>query len=411
MSKIKNIDAQEIQDSKKRPTLRVVVETDQGLFTASVPSGSSKGCNEAWELRDPDGRMKTAIQRIKDVIAPRLKGKDPRAQKEIDEILVSLDGTENKSYLGGNTMVGVSMAVSRAGARAMGLPLYQYINSLFSAHSSFSFKIPLGMFNLLEGGKHANNRLSVQEFLIIPFKKLFRENLLICDKFFKILQEELKKNNIDFQIGDEGGIAPSFSQTEQALFFLTNIKEKIKEDVKIGLDCAASEFYKKEKYIVDGKMLSRGELLEFYLDLLDRFSIYSLEDPFEEEDWEGFRLLMEKKSQEILIIGDDLLVTNPRRIKEAYSKKACNGAIIKLNQIGTVSETIEAIRLAKSFGWKVIVSHRSGETEDDFIADLAVGVSADFLKAGCPSQPERMAKYRRLLVIEEELKNSNMIKQ
>ena len=273
--------------------------------------------------------------------------------------------------------------------------------------------MPLGMFNLIEGGRHVppqrdpasggtKNHPEIQEFMVVPEKETFTENLVLCNKIFQNLQDILTKSyGPNVLMGDEGGFAPEISKTEQALFLLKNAIAG--GDAKIAIDCAASEFYSNGKYNLDGRELSRSELFDFYADLADRFPIISIEDPFAEEDWNGFEFIARQLGQKVLIIGDDLTTTNIKRIKEARNKLACNGVILKLNQIGTVSETIEASKLAKSFGWKTIVSHRSGETMDDFIADLAVGTEADFIKSGSPAKPERMVKYKRLLDIENEL--------
>ncbi len=400
MSKIKEIIAKEIKDSRGNPTIEVELETEKGSFIASCPSGASTGKNEALELRDEDGRgVSRAIKNVNKILAPKLKGKNPENQKELDNLMIELDGTENKSKLGANAILPVSMAICRAGAGAEKLPLYKYIANI--AENNTSLKIPLPSFNILEGGAHAKNDLDIQEFMIVCQKKIFSENLVLVNRIFNNLQEILIKNyGSDLQMGDEGGFAPEISKTEQALFLLKNaIGENI--DVKIALDCAASQFYKDGKYLLEKKEYTKSALLDFYKDLLQRFPIISIEDPFAEEDWRGFEEIL-KELPNTIIVADDLTTTNIKKIKEAHSKNTCNGVIIKLNQIGTVSETIKAVRLAKSYGWKTIVSHRSGETMDDFIADLAVGIGADFVKSGSPAQPERMVKYNRLLEIENE---------
>ncbi|OGZ72128.1 MAG: phosphopyruvate hydratase [Candidatus Staskawiczbacteria bacterium RIFCSPLOWO2_01_FULL_37_25b] len=400
MSKIKSIIAKGIKDSRGNPTLEVELETDKGVFSASVPSGASTGENEALELRDEDGKgVKTAISNVNNIIAPKLKNLDPQNQLEIDNIMNGLDGTENKSKLGANAILGVSMAVCRAGADVQKFPLYKYISGLAEVMGPLS--IPSPMFNILNGGAHAKNDLDIQEFMIVPQKHTFTENLVLCNKIFQNLKDIIEKNYGPGQLGDEGGFAPLISKTDQALFLL---KSSIRaDDSKIALDCAASEFYKNGKYNLDDRGLTRAELLEFYKDLTERFPIISIEDPYSEEDWPGFEEISKQLGQKILIVGDDLTATNIKKIKEAHNKSACNGVILKLNQIGTVSETIEASNLAKSFGWKTIVSHRSGETMDDFIADFSVGAGADFIKSGSPAKEERMVKYKRLLDIEGEI--------
>lgn len=408
MSKIKEIIAREIKNSRGKPTVEVELKTEKGSFTASCPSRASTGKNEALELRDEDGRGVTkAIANVNTVIAKELKGKNPIDQKILDDVMKKLDGTSNKSALGANAILPVSMAICRAGAAAEKMPLYQYISKI----SSNKTYIPKPSFNILNGGAHvrrtliegrASSKLEFQEFMVIPQKKTFQENLVLGSKVFNHLTDLLKEQFGSIpEMGDEGGYAPDIAGAEQALFL---IKAAIaQEDVKIAIDCAASEFYRDGKYeIQGGKQLSRGEMLEFYKDLAKRFPIICIEDPFDQEDWEGFREIS-KELPELTIIGDDLTTTNIQKIKEVESKKAANGVIIKPNQIGTVSETIDSVNLAKSYGWKIMVSHRSGETLDNFIADFSVGVGADFIKAGAYTKPERMVKYDRLLEIEREL--------
>ena len=399
MSKIINIIAREIKDSRGKPTVEVELETDKGSFVASCPSGASTGANEALELRDDDKRgVSKAIENVNKIIAPKLIGKDPSNQKEIDELMISLDGTENKSKLGANAILPVSMAVCRAGAAANKISLYQHISEI----SGNQIKMPHPSFNILNGGAHAKNELEFQEFMVVPQKKTFIENLKLGSDVFNKLTELLKQQGDLPEMGDEGGYAPQIANAEQALLL---IKSSIGDhkDVGIAMDCAASEFFRDGKYEVEeGKQLSRNELVEFYKDLTSRFPIISIEDPFAENDWEGFKELHRELSN-VVIIGDDLTTTNIKMIKEAESKKAANGIIIKLNQIGTVSETIEAVNLAKSYGWKIMVSHRSGETMDNFIADLAVGTGADFIKSGAYTKDVRIVKYDRLLEIESEL--------
>jgi enolase len=409
MSKIIEIIAREIKDSRGNPTVEVELETEKGSFVASVPSGASTGENEALELRDADGKgVLTAIKNVNEIIAPKLKGKDVLEQKEIDDFLISLDGTENKSRLGANAILAVSMAVCRAGAGSKKVSLYRHIAEI--SENTEELKIPWPMFNILNGGAHVHTEkhLDVQEFLLIPQKKFFSENLALCNRAFNNLKESIERNfgKEYLGLGDEGGFAPPIRKTEQALYLLRSavIDEK---DVSFGLDCAASEFYKNGKYILDDTEMTKTELLALYDDLVNKFSIISIEDPYAQEDWQGWQLFYNNfklKNSTLIIVGDDLTTTNPKRILEAQNRKACSGVILKLNQIGTVSETIEAGNLAKSFAWKTIVSHRSGETMDNFIADFAVGIGADFLKAGSPAKPERMVKYQRLLEIEQELK-------
>ncbi|MSU54820.1 MAG: phosphopyruvate hydratase [Candidatus Staskawiczbacteria bacterium] len=396
MSKIKEITARQIKDSKGRPTVEVTLETEKGSFVASCPSGVSTGENEALELRDEDGGVLQAIENIHKIIAPKLKGKDPQNQKELDELMIALDGTKHKSKLGGNAMLPVSIAICRAGASAHKIPLYQHISNI----SGNAPHMPLPSFNVIEGGAHADNELDLQEFMIMPQKKLFSENMILGSKIFNNLQELIKTTYGEVGMGDEGGFTPKISKAEQALYLLKSAIGNL--EAKIAIDVAASEFYKNGKYILEGKETSRHELLDFYKDLVERFPIISIEDPFAEVDWEGFKETT-KELPSTIIIGDDLTTTSIERIKEAKAKQACNGVIIKPNQIGTVWEAIEAVSLVKSYGWKVMASHRGGETMDTFIADFAVGVGADFIKAGAYTKEERVVKYNRLMEIEQEL--------
>jgi len=411
MNKIKSIKAKEIKDSRGNPTIEVKLETGNGKFFASAPSGASTGKNEALELRDKDGKgVSLAIKNINKIIAPKLIDLNSENQTEIDKIMIELDGTENKSKLGANAILAVSMAVCRAGADSKKVPLYQHIAELAEVcpplisggQTSAQLVMPLAMFNILEGGSHAKNDLDIQEFMIVPQRKTFAENLVLCNKVFQNLKTLLNKNYGESDVmGDEGGFAPLVSKTQQALYLLKTAIGQ--EDVKIALDCAASQFFNDGKYKIEGNDLSRTELMDYYKSLINDFDIISIEDPFAEEDWNGFQDITSALSDKIIIVGDDLTTTNINKIKEAHNKSACNGVILKLNQIGTVSETIEAGKLAKSFEWKTIVSHRSGETMDNFIADLAVGIKADFIKSGSPVKEERMVKYSRLLEIEKNI--------
>ncbi len=410
-SEIKSIKAKEILDSRGNPTVEVELRTNDGIFTASVPSGASKGENESVEIRDGGKRylgkgVLRAVENVNKIIGPKLEGKNPIEQKEIDELMIKLDGTENKSKLGANAILSVSIAVCRAGAASQKLSLYKYISKFSKIRRGrASTDFPKACFNIINGGAHAGNDLSIQEFMIIPQKKSFSENLQAASEIYHNLKEILRKvfGGQAINIGDEGGFAPPISHTQEALS-LINRALKNYPGTKIGLDCAATQFYNDEKYQLEKAVFTKNGLLIFYQDLVKNYPIIFLEDPFSEEDWTSFQEITKKLGKKINIIGDDLLCTNPKRMEKAEGKKACNGTIIKPNQIGTVSETLEAVKLAKSFDWKVIVSHRSGDTGDDFIADLAVGVGADFIKSGAPARGERVAKYNRLLEIEEELR-------
>ena len=388
---IKNIKAREILNSKGNFTVEVELETDQGVFRASCPSGSSKGINEAVEIEASE-----AVENVNEIIGPKLKRKSPLKQREIDEIMIELDGTENKSKLGANAILPVSLAVCRAGAAAKKLPLYQYINELLPSPTFAGFPRPC--FNIINGGVHSGSDLNIQEFMVIPNKESFSENLRIGSKVYHDLKQVLVKifGKQAINVGDEGGFVPPISLTNEALGLL--------KGTEIGLDCAASQFYKNDRYQLDGTVFSQDGLMNFYHNLVGAYPIIFLEDPFGESDWESFQEITGKFGKKIIIFGDDILTTNIERMKEAKKREACSGAVIKPNQIGTLTETFEAIKLARSFGWKIMVAHRSGETGDDFIADLAVGISADFIKAGAPARGERIAKYNRLLKIEDELK-------
>ena len=410
-SKIKTIKAREILDSRGNPTLEVCLITDAGEFQASVPSGASRGKYEAVELRDGGRRyygkgVLKAVKNINKIIGPRLKGKDVMRQKEIDELMRKLDGTKNKSRLGANAIVGVSMAVCRAGAAAKNIPLYRQIAQLVENRSRPI--LPTPCFNVINGGVHAGNELDIQEFMIVPWGEKFSKSLQIASEIYHTLKKIIKEKYIDLgaNVGDEGGFAPSVRIPEEAIGLILEASQNLgyQKEIKIILDCASSQFYSKDKYKMKIGFFTKEGLLRYYLELVRKYPILGLEDPFAEEDWKGFSEITKKIGNKVKIIGDDLLVTNPKRIKEAHRRKACNGLLVKVNQIGTVSEAIEAAKLARSFGWKIMVSHRSGDTCDDFISDLAVGVGADFIKSGAPCRGERVAKYNRLLRIEEELK-------
>jgi len=424
--KIKKIKAREILDSQGNPTVEADLFTDLGFFRASVPSGVSKGEYEAEELRDGGKRYQglgvlKAVKNINEIIAPKLKGKNVIKQKEIDDLLIELDGTKQKSKLGANAILAVSMAACRAGAAgaagAAGLPLYKYINQIYSGQKKINLGLPIPCFLMIEGGLHAGNDLDFQEFMVVPRFGSFKENLRIGSEIYHTLKLVLMKKYGEFatNIGYEGGFVPPLKKSEEVLNLLILAIEKAGEKkgmefsnkVKIILDAAASVFYQKGIYKFEKRKLTRKELENFYLKLFEKYPILVIEDPFSQNDLQGWEQLNSKfkiQNSKILIIGDDLTVTNPERIKMAKEKELCNAIIIKPNQIGTVSETLEAVKRAKSYGWKVFVKHRSGETNDDFIADLAVGIEADGIMAGAPCRGERVAKYNRLLKIEEEIK-------
>jgi len=423
-SKIKNILAKEILDSRSNPTVEVDLVTDFGSFRASVPSGASRGKYEAKEIRNGGKRhsglgVQKAIKNINEIITPRLKGKDVIYQKKIDDLMIELDKTEDKSNLGANAILAVSLAVCRAGAAAKNLPLYLHILDLVK--NSSRPILPLPCFNLIEGGLHAETSLDFQEFMIVPQEKSFSENLRIATEIYHKLKEIISQRygKGATNLGDEGGFAPPLRFPEQALELILMAAKNLNYEKKTRfiLDVAASQFFlppdqnfgsggKEERYKMGLGVFTREGLARYYEDLIKKYPILGLEDPFAETDFEGWQLIMSNvKAQmsDFLVIGDDLTVTNRQRIKLAKEKSACNAMIVKINQIGTVSEAIMAVKLAKTYGWKIIVSHRSGETTDDFISDFAVGIEADFIKAGAPARAERLAKYHRLLKIEEEL--------
>jgi enolase len=402
---IQSIQAHEILDSRKNPTLEVFLTTEKGSFKASVPSGASTGIYEALELRDSDSHVSKAIKNVNEIIAPLIIGKNPEKQKEIDELMIKLDGTNNKSKLGANAILGVSMAVCRAGAASKNRPLYKHIAEL---SGNKKLVLPLPFFNIINGGRHAKNNLAIQEFMIVPFSKNFKEALETGTEIYNDLIKIIVQRYNSFDTGDEGGFSPNLKNTEEAIELLNKAIKKKK--VKIALDCAASEFYKEGYYDLDiknpnniGKMRKTGvELIEFYEDLIKKYNLFSIEDPFNEDDLESYKKFTKEVGKKVQIVGDDLLVTNSNRIKQAIKNKACNALLLKMNQIGTITESINSYKLAKKAKWKVIVSHRSGETKDDFIADLAVGLGAGYIKSGAPFPIERMTKYNRLVEIARE---------
>lgn len=409
-SQIKKVIAREILDSRGKPTVEVKIFTDFGIFKASVPSGASTGEREAKELRDGGRRyfgqgVSGVVNNINKAIAKKIKGESVLNQERIDKILLELDGTPDKSHLGANALLPVSIAVSRAAAFAKGIPLYQYLSEFFPFKNKL--KIPLASFNILNGGAHAGNELDVQEFMIIPQEQSFKKNLQIAAEVYHSLREILKRTfgESSINLGDEGGFAPPLSSTEEALSLLREAAKDAgyEKEVKFGIDCAASNLIKGREYQIDKSSFTSLGLLSFYNDLVKEFPIIFIEDPYSQDDWSGFQSITKRFRKKIIIFGDDLTTTNPKIIEEAGEKKACTGVIIKPNQIGTLTETFEAIKVARKYKLKILVSHRSGDTCDDFIADLAVASGADFIKSGAPARGERVAKYNRLLEIEEEL--------
>ncbi len=398
--KIRSVKAREILDSRGNPTIEVVVNES---FQSSVSSGASRGKYEALELRDGGKRylgkgVLKAVKNVNQIIAPKLIGMNVLDQKKVDQMMIDLDGTKNKSKLGANAILGVSMAICRAGSDAKKTSLYNYIFNLSKKElKNEAPSVPRPAFNIINGGAHAGNDLDFQEFMISPKKKTFSESLREASEIYHKLKDNIndKYSSLATNIGDEGGFAPPIKDPKEAIDLILKTKK-----VDIFLDVAAGEFFDGKNYKTKFK---KSDLLSYYLELVKKYPIVSIEDPFDEDDWDKWSEMMSKASPDLLIIGDDLLSTNPERIKKAIELKSCNAMILKLNQIGTVSEGIEAASLARDANWKIMVSHRSGETVDDFIADFSVGISSEFIKSGAPARGERVAKYNRLLKIEEEL--------
>ncbi|AEX86231.1 enolase [Marinitoga sp. 1135] len=408
---IVSVYAREVLDSRGNPTVEAVVELASGAEgKAIVPSGASTGKFEALELRDGDkSRFKgkgvlTAVKNINEKISKELVGLNAFDQPLIDKVMLELDGTENKSGLGANAILAVSMAVARAAADSLGLPLYKYLGGPNAK------VLPVPLMNIINGGEHADNNLDIQEFMIVPagFEK-FSDALRAGAEVFHSLKSLLKKEGHVTAVGDEGGFAPNLNSNEEAIQFIIKAIEdagyKAGEHVFIALDCAASEYYDEEKkvYNIDGKELTADEAMEYYEMLVDKYPIVSIEDPFDQEDWEAYQKFTEKVGKKVQIVGDDLYVTNVKRLQKGIDMKASNSILIKLNQIGSVTETLDAMELAMKNNMTNVVSHRSGESEDTFIADLAVAMNAGFIKTGSLSRSERIAKYNQLLRIEEEL--------
>ena len=408
MSKIKNIYAREILDSRGNPTGEVELTLESGIkAVASVQSGASTGKNEALELRDNDknryhgkGVLK-AINNVNNIIKPLLIGKDSLNQEEIDRIMLEKDGTENKEVLGANAILGVSLANLKAAAKYKGLELYEYLGKEYS--------MPRCMMNILNGGVHASNNLDFQEFMIVPNKEEYHENLRMGSEVFNTLKNVLKERNLLCGVGDEGGFAPQINDAKEALELIkeaiTKSGYELGKDINIALDVAASEFYNEEEdiYLLEGVKYTKEELVSYYQSLVDKYHIISIEDGMAEEDYEGWKLLTSKLSN-IQLVGDDLFVTNKKLLQKGIDMHIANAILIKLNQIGTVTETLETITLARDNNYKTIISHRSGETEDNYISDFAVGLNLGQIKTGSMSRGERLSKYNRLLRIEEQIK-------
>lgn len=408
MSKITNVVAREILDSRGNPTVLAKVYTEKGnVGVFSVPSGASTGKKEALELRDNDeryfgkGTLK-AVNNVNTIIRENLIGKEVEEQKTIDSIMLNLDGTQNKSNLGANAILAVSVAALKAAALDNNLELYRYLNKR-------EVHIPFCMFNILNGGKHASNNVDIQEFMIVPKFDTFKECLRAASEVFHSLKGILLDKGLNTNVGDEGGYAPDLDSNEEALSIIVKSIETAGyipgKNVFIALDVAASSFYNKESdtYNIDNTNKTREELLEFYIDLVKKYPIISIEDPFDEEDYDGFKMITDSLGKKISIVGDDIFVTNKDMLSKGIEMGVCNAIIIKPNQVGTFYETLETIVLAKQHKYTPIISHRSGETTDTFISDLAVALNIPFMKSGSTSRGERISKYNRLLEIEEEI--------
>lgn len=405
MSKIKNVTGREVLDSRGNPTVEVDVILESGILgRAIVPSGASTGEREALELRDGGSRymgkgVQKAVENVNTIIKNAVIGMDSLNQKELDEKMIELDGTKTKSKLGANAILAVSMANLKAAALYEGMPLYKYIGN--------GSQLPIAMMNILNGGAHADNPLDIQEFMIVPQRDTMSERIRVGAEVFHHLKKILKDKGMVTAVGDEGGFAPNIGSNEEALKLIVEaIKDanyKPGEDVLLALDIAASELYDNGYYNIEGKKLNISELIAYYEYLVNKYPIWSIEDPVDENDWNGFKLITERLGNKIQIVGDDLFVTNKEYLQKGIDNKCGNAILIKVNQIGTITETLETIELAKKNNYKTIISHRSGETEDTIIAHLAVGLNLGEIKTGSMSRTDRICKYNELMRIEEEI--------
>ena len=415
--KIESVEALEVLDSRGNPTVQVEVITDGGFCgVAKVPSGASTGSFEAVELRDNDEErymgkgVKKAVENVNRTIAKKITGMNVYDQLKIDQKLIDIDGTDNKEKLGANATLGVSLAVAKAAANSLGMTLYNYIGGVNAK------KLPTPMMNILNGGKHSDNNISSQEFMIMPTSgKDFAENLQMGVETYHNLKKVLKSKGYSVAVGDEGGFAPNLQSEEEALDVIVEAIKKAGyipgKDISIALDVASTEMYEEAKKIGEKgyyfwktkELKTENEMVEYLINLCEKYPISSIEDGLAEEDWEGWKILTEKLGNKIQLVGDDLFVTNPKRLQRGINRNIANSILIKLNQIGTLTETLETIKLAKKNGYNVIISHRSGETEDTTIADIAVAVNAGQIKTGAPCRTDRVAKYNRLLYIENEI--------
>lgn len=411
MTIITDLYAREILDSRGNPTVEVEIYLESGIMArAAVPSGASTGAYEAVELRDEDknrymgkGVLK-AVENVNEIIAPEIIGMNVMDQIGIDKVLLELDGTENKAKLGANAILGVSLAAAKAAAEELELPLYQYIGGVNAK------QLPIPLMNILNGGKHADNNVDIQEFMVMPVgAESFSHALRMGTEIFHSLKKVLKGKGLNTAVGDEGGFAPDLSSNEEALKVIMEAIEKAGykagEEVYLALDVAATELYKDGKYNLEGegKVLTSAELVDFYENLVNKYPILSIEDGLSEDDWDGWKLMTDRLGNKIQIVGDDLFVTNVKKLSQGIETQTANSILIKVNQIGTLTETLDTIEMAKRAGYTCIISHRSGETEDSTIADIAVATNAGQIKTGAPSRTDRVAKYNQLLRIEGEL--------
>jgi enolase len=411
MTEIIDVKAREILDSRGNPTVEVDITTSSGAIgRAAVPSGASTGTREALELRDQDKKrfvgkgVIKAVDNVNNIIAPEILGMDAASQETVDKLMIELDGTSNKSKLGANAILGVSMAVARAAAESIGLPLYRYLGGINARY------LPLPMMNIINGGEHAANNLDIQEFMIIPMgAKNIVEAVRMGAETFHNLKKLLKGKGLSTSVGDEGGFAPDLESNEAAIQLIMEAIQSAGytpgKDIGLGMDAAASEFFKDGKYQLssENKSLTANEMIDYYEKLIDKYPILSIEDGLAEQDWGNWEKMTDRLGASIQIVGDDIFVTNPEIFKKGIESSIGNSILIKLNQIGTVTETLDAIEMAKQAGYTTVISHRSGETEDTFISDLVVGVGGGQIKTGSMSRSDRVAKYNQLIRIEEDL--------
>ena len=409
MAAIEALNAREILDSRGNPTVEVEVLLDDGVAArAAVPSGASTGAFEAYELRDGDKNrylgkgVQGAVSAVLDVLAPAIEGVEASEQRTVDQILIDTDGTANKEKVGANAILGVSLAVAKAAAESADLPLFRYVGGA-NAHI-----LPVPMMNVINGGAHADTAVDIQEFMVLPIgAESFSEALRMGTETYHALKAELQKAGMQTGLGDEGGFAPELASNRAALDFLVSAIEaagyKPGVDIALGLDVAATEMYSKGKYSFEGEMRDAGFMCDYYADLVANYPLVTIEDPLDENDWEGWVALTQAIGDKVQLVGDDLFVTNPARLGDGIKQGAANSLLVKVNQIGTLSETLDAVSMAHTHGYTAVLSHRSGETEDTTIADLAVATNCGQIKTGAPARSERVAKYNQLLRIEEDL--------